>query len=48
MKISNAEAENLTNYYFEKAVTMVVGVPAIGFTICFALYKINSFLTSLS
>lgn len=47
MKISNAEAENLTNYYFEKAVTMILGVAAIGFTICFFLYKIGTFITSI-
>lgn len=46
MKITNNEAENLINYYFEKAVIGIVGVLTIGSVIAICLYSIGSAILS--
>jgi hypothetical protein len=46
MKLTNNEAENLVNYYFEKAMIGIFGTLTIGSGVVFALYKGGSYLLS--
>lgn len=46
MKLTNSEAENLANYYFQKAVIGIVGSVAVLSVVGICIYKIGSFVNT--